>query len=119
MEDSDFPCAIFYLGNAEAKLLQAGVGVATEDDPKHYIATPTLVAEIHHARVISPQAIVGCQIWLDKAMEALAYDATLNESVDGITGPIRFDQTNIVYGSELHYGIRIEIPVKYHRTITP
>lgn len=119
MQDNQFPSAIFYVGEGMLTGTQAGIGAATANDSKSHRTVATLIAEIHHARAISPQAIHACQVWPDKVIAALLYDSTLGGAVDAVLSDVKFEMTGIQYGPELHYGVRFEIKVKQVKVLAP
>jgi len=98
---SEFPAAIVYAWEGEMEASAVG------DRAIH-----TAVVEIHESRQVLPQAIDRAKQWPDKLLAALRANPTLGGSVAAIVWPVRYRARPLLYGSELHYGIRFEVRLK-------
>ncbi len=95
---SEFPCAVVYLKSGEM----------TENAPCFH----DFVADIYHAREMLPQAVNDAKVWSDRVFTALKANFRLNNSIEHIVYPIRYEASGLQYNAVTHYGVRFRVRVK-------
>ena len=95
---SEFPCAVVYLKSGE----MTHAGQCFHD----------FVADIYHARQVLPQAVNEAKVWPDRVFSVLKANYRLNNSVDHIVYPIRYEAVAMQYNEMTHYGIRFKVQIK-------
>ena len=100
---SEFPCGIAFALRGNYEFNAAGGR-----------SLHTLIAEIHLARQVLPQAVDAAKVWPD-----LLYQELKGADDMHVVWPFSYQAAALQYGanaSEVHYGIRFEVQVKVNET---
>lgn len=98
---AQFPSAIVYVSNGQMTV--GGHGAQS---------IHTVILEIHHSRVILPQAVDEAKVWPERVTSALYHGGTFGGYVAAIVWPVTYEALALGYSGETHYGMRFRIPTK-------
>jgi hypothetical protein len=59
-----------------------------------------------------PQAVNDAKVWPDRVFTALKANYRLNNSIEHIVYPVRYEASGLQYNAVTHYGIRFQVRVK-------